>query len=155
MGRSREGAGESDRGGRAHVRVSATTLPTPDVPRLAGFYEALLGWDRVDDEPGWVRLRPPAGGPGLSFHHDDAFRRPTWPGTGDEQRATAHLDLAADDVEATVARAVELGATVAEHQPQPSVRVLLDPDGRPFCVFAGAARGEHDAVDWNGVTPPD
>ena len=41
------------------------------VPRLAAFYEDLLGWDRVDDSPGWVRLRSPAGGVGLSFHHDE------------------------------------------------------------------------------------
>ena len=39
--------------------------------------------------------------------------------------------FATDDVAAAVARAVELGATVAGHQPQSGVRVLLDPDGRP------------------------
>lgn len=139
-------------GDAPNLRVSATTLSTPDVTRLAGFYEALLGWNRVDDEPGWVRLRPPAGGPGLSFHHDDDFRRPNWPGTGDEQRAMAHLDIATDDVDAAVARAVDLGATVADHQPQRSVRVLLDPDGRPFCLFAGGPRGEYDTADWHGVT---
>jgi catechol 2,3-dioxygenase-like lactoylglutathione lyase family enzyme len=138
-------------GDPSHLRVSATTLSTPDVPRLAAFYEALLEWRRVDDSPGWVRLRPPAGGPGLSFHHDEHFRRPTWPaGTGDQQ-AHAHLDIATDDVDAAVARAVELGAAVAEHQPQRGVWVLLDPDGRPFCLFAGPARGEHDTVDWHGT----
>ncbi|HEU5085389.1 MAG TPA: VOC family protein [Acidimicrobiales bacterium] len=136
---------------QVHVRVSAATLSTPDVPRLAAFYEALLGWRRVDDSPGWVRLRSPAGGPGLSFHHDDRFRRPTWPSSRGEQQAHAHLDIATDDVEAAVARAVGLGARVAHHQPQPGVRVLLDPDGRPFCLFAGAAHGEHDLVDWHGV----
>jgi hypothetical protein len=30
---------------------------------------------------------------------------------------------------------VELGARVAEFQPQDEVRVLLDPAGHPFCLF--------------------
>jgi catechol 2,3-dioxygenase-like lactoylglutathione lyase family enzyme len=138
--------------GGPNLRVSAATLSTPDVARLAAFYERLLGWDRVDDSPGWVRLRPPAGGAGLSFHHDEHFRRPVWPPVEGEQQATAHLDIATDDVEAAGTRAVDLGATIADHQPQPSVRVLLDPDGRPFCLFTGPGRGEHDTVDWHGVT---
>lgn len=133
------------------LRVSAVALSTPDVRRLATFYRSLLGWDLVDDSPRWIRLRPPAGGPGISFHHDEHFRRPVWPSTDGEQQAMAHLDIATDDLEAAVARAVELGATVADHQPQQGVRVMLDPDGRPFCLFVGPARGEHDTEDWDGV----
>jgi hypothetical protein len=30
--------------------------------------------------------------------------------------------------------AADLGATVAEHQPQRNVRVLFDPAGHPFCL---------------------
>ena len=137
--------------GLPDVRVSAATLSTPDVARLARFYELLLGWDRVDDSAGWVRLRSPAGGAGLSFHHDEHFHRPVWPAADGEQQAMAHLDIATDDLDAAVTRAVDLGATIADHQPQRSVRVLLDPDGRPFCLFTGPGRGEHDAVDWHGV----
>ena len=33
-----------------------------------------------------------------------------------------------------MAEAVELGATIADHQPQQNVRVLLDPAGHPFCL---------------------
>lgn len=29
-----------------------------------------------------------------------------------------------------------MGASVADHQPQAEVRVMLDPDGHPFCLFA-------------------
>ncbi|HAS12643.1 MAG TPA: hypothetical protein DCS55_19360 [Acidimicrobiaceae bacterium] len=137
---------------RPNQRVSATTLYTPDVARLADFYERLLGWDRVDQSQGWVRLRAPAGGAGLSFHHDEHFRRPVWPPVEAAQQAMAHLDVATDDLEAAVARAVDLGATIADHQPQPGVRVLLDPDGRPFCLFTGPGRGEHDTAEWHGVT---
>ena len=49
-----------------------------------------------------------------------------------------HLDIEVDDLEAASARAVELGATVAEFQPQDDVRVHLDPAGHPFCLWVGA-----------------
>ena len=31
----------------------------------------------------------------------------------------------------------DLGATLAEFQPQDDVRVCLDPAGHPFCLFVG------------------
>ena len=34
-----------------------------------------------------------------------------------------------------MADAVELGATLHEHQPQDDVRVMLDPAGHPFCLY--------------------
>ena len=37
----------------------------------------------------------------------------------------------------TVADAVEMGAAVAEHQPQDGVRVFLDPAGHPLCHYLG------------------
>ena len=43
--------------------------------------------------------------------------------------------LGSRDLDAAVAYAVESGATVAEFQPQDGVRVCLDPDGHPFCLF--------------------
>jgi hypothetical protein len=49
-----------------------------------------------------------------------------------------HIDIAVDDVAAAVADAVELGATVADYQPQDDVRVLLDPAGHPFCLYLDA-----------------
>jgi Glyoxalase-like domain len=46
-----------------------------------------------------------------------------------------HLDLTAGDgVAAVAARAVEAGAVLAEYQPDPRWRVLLDPAGHPFCI---------------------
>ncbi|MFD7642107.1 VOC family protein [Kitasatospora sp. NPDC059795] len=43
-----------------------------------------------------------------------------------------HLDFQLGDLDA--AAALALGATLAEHQPQPHVRVLFDPAGHPFCL---------------------
>jgi Glyoxalase-like domain len=49
-----------------------------------------------------------------------------------------HLDIEVDDLDAAIAHATELGATVATHQPQEHVRVLLDPAGHPFCLYLDA-----------------
>jgi hypothetical protein len=49
----------------------------------------------------------------------------------------AHLDLEVEDLDAAVAHAVEVGATVAAFQPQDHVRVMLDPAGHPFCLYLG------------------
>jgi hypothetical protein len=48
-----------------------------------------------------------------------------------------HLDIAVENLEEGVAWATRLGATVADHQPQRDVRVMLDPAGHPFCLFPG------------------
>ena len=46
-----------------------------------------------------------------------------------------HLDIAVDDLDASVAYAVSVGAEVASFQPQDTVRVMLDPAGHPFCLY--------------------
>jgi hypothetical protein len=51
-----------------------------------------------------------------------------------QQRPMMHFDFQVGDLESAVAEALALGATVAEHQPQKHVRVLLDPPGHPFCL---------------------
>jgi catechol 2,3-dioxygenase-like lactoylglutathione lyase family enzyme len=127
------------------MRVSATVLGAPDANELAAFYQRLLGWTVVDEEPGWVRLRHPANEltpAGLSFADEPGYRRPTWPPTGKgegegEQQVMAHLDIAVDDLERAVGWALEVGATLADHQPQADVRVMIDPAGHPFCLFVG------------------
>jgi hypothetical protein len=48
-----------------------------------------------------------------------------------------HLDIWVESLEDGVARAIDLGAALAEHQPQEEVRVMLDPSGHPFCLFSG------------------
>ncbi len=62
-----------------------------------------------------------------------------------------HLDVAVDDLDIAVREAIDHGATVAEHQAQDHVRVLLDPEGHPFCLYLDldlrAADDEHDGGD--------
>ena len=117
------------------ARLSATVLDTSDPRGLAAFYAELLGWHPVEESPEWVVLRPAGGGVGLSFQREPGHVRPTWPAEQGSQRMQLHLDVEVDDLEPEVARAVRLGASVAQFQPQSHVRVLLDPAGHPFCLF--------------------
>ncbi|RZU45547.1 catechol 2,3-dioxygenase-like lactoylglutathione lyase family enzyme [Streptomyces sp. BK022] len=120
--------------------LAAFVLGTPDPPALADFYRALLGWDEVDREPDWVRLKAPEHErPGLSFQLEKDHRAPAWPSGPGEQQMQAHLDIQVDDLAAETERACALGATVEEHQPQNDVRVLRDPHGHLFCLFLPGA----------------
>jgi catechol 2,3-dioxygenase-like lactoylglutathione lyase family enzyme len=132
---------------RPGMRVTSAVLGAPDPRALAAFYERLLGWTTVASEParpgfppedGWAMLRSPAGSTGLlamSFQYEPDYVPPVWPPVPGGQGMMIHLDIAVDDLDAAVAWALEAGATLASHQPQERVRVLLDPAGHPFCLF--------------------
>jgi catechol 2,3-dioxygenase-like lactoylglutathione lyase family enzyme len=117
------------------MRISGVVLGAPDPQALAGFYERLLGWPRVADEPDWVKLRGPGDGPGLSFQTEAEYQRPIWPAGPGDQQMMVHLDIQVDDLDVAGAHAVAAGAVLAEFQPQSDVRVYLDPAGHPFCLF--------------------
>jgi len=119
------------------MRISATTIGAPDPRELGAFYARLLGWTVVENEKEWVMVKPPDGGTGLSFQHEQHFVPSVWPAVPGEQQMTSHLDIAVDDLEAGVAWALDAGATLADFQPQEDVRVMLDPAGHPFCLFLG------------------
>jgi catechol 2,3-dioxygenase-like lactoylglutathione lyase family enzyme len=132
------------------MMVTSVTIAAPDPRTLAHFYSRLLDWAVSASEPprpgwpaedGWAQLRPPPGtaGPRLNFEYEADYVAPTWPSTGGEQQIQTHLDIAVQDLAASTAWAVEAGATLAEFQPQEDVRVLFDPAGHPFCLFADPA----------------
>jgi catechol 2,3-dioxygenase-like lactoylglutathione lyase family enzyme len=122
----------------SRIRLNATVLGAPDPRTLALFYQQLLGWDRGADRPEWVTLSPRPIGTGLSFQLESDFVPPAWPTKVGEQQMTMHLDIAVEDLEASVARASELGARIEDHQPQNGVRVMRDPVGHLFCLFEGS-----------------
>jgi hypothetical protein len=109
-------------------------LEAPDPRALAAFYAQLLEWPVVDDAPDHAIVKPPQGSVYVVFQLVPDFVPPVWPGTPDQQRMTMHLDIEVEDLEAAVAEAVSLGASVADLQPQDNVRVLFDPAGHPFCL---------------------
>lgn len=124
----------NDHAGR-RFSLSATVLESRDANALADFYHRLLGWPLIADEPGWAMLRPPGGGSGLSFSSDPLYREPVWPATTDQNQMQLHLDIRVDSLPDAVDHALAEGARLADVQPQEDVRVLLDPDGHPFCFF--------------------
>jgi catechol 2,3-dioxygenase-like lactoylglutathione lyase family enzyme len=122
---------------RPQIRLNAAVIGCPDPRELASFYEQLLGWTRITDRPGWVQIRPPLIGTGLSFQLEEDFVAPVWPPEHGAQQMMMHLDIATEDLDGTVEHAIQLGAQLSEHQPNEHVRVMLDPVGHPFCLFHG------------------
>jgi predicted enzyme related to lactoylglutathione lyase len=114
-------------------------LEAPDPHELARFYSALLDWPITSQDDGGACVAP--GGDSvayLGFQRCPDYVRPTWPSVDGQQQQMMHLDVEVDELDAAVAEAVALGATVADHQPQQTVRVLLDPAGHPFCLYTDA-----------------
>jgi catechol 2,3-dioxygenase-like lactoylglutathione lyase family enzyme len=114
-------------------------LDAPDASALAHFYERLLGWTVYKDTPGWATIAPSeTAGYNLSFQTEPNYVRPVWPSEAGKPIMMLHLDLEVDDLDDAVAYAVEVGAELADVQPQEDVRVLLDPVGHPFCLYVDA-----------------
>lgn len=122
--------------GTPAIRLRSTVLNSPDPEALAGFYSRLLGWPVVDSDPTWARLERPGGDPGIAVQIEDIYERPVWPAAPGTQQMMLHLDFQVDDLAAAGAHAEACGATLATFQSDTDhLRVYLDPDGHPFCLF--------------------
>lgn len=115
-------------------RLRSVVLGSPGPRELALFYRRMLGGDIVDDEQDWVVLAAPGGGR-IAFQLEEDHERPAWPARPGDQQMQMHLDISVGDLAAAVAHATACGAIEASWQPQDDVRVMLDPDGHPFCLF--------------------
>lgn len=127
------------------MSVGAVTISGARPGMLARFYSTLLGWPYIREEPpapgapagtGYAIVCPPDGvdGMALNFEYDAHYRQPTWPSVAGEQVITQHLDVGVRDLDSAVEWALQCGATLANHQPSDNHRVLIDPDGHPFCL---------------------
>ena len=118
------------------VEVSTVTLGARDLPGLVEFYARLLGLEAPTMEPhdDWVAL---SGGDGwsLAIQLEPQQERATWPAGPGDQHMQVHLEIRADDLLAAQQHALDCGATLASVQPQSDVRVMLDPEGHPFCLW--------------------
>jgi catechol 2,3-dioxygenase-like lactoylglutathione lyase family enzyme len=110
-------------------------LDAPDAPALAHFYSDLLGWEIAKESPEHCTMGPADGVAYIAVQRSTDYVRPTWPNADGAQQMMLHLDFEVVDLEAAVAHAVELGAELADFQPQQDVRVMLDPAGHPFCLY--------------------
>jgi catechol 2,3-dioxygenase-like lactoylglutathione lyase family enzyme len=110
------------------LRIAAVSLDCADPARLADFYVRLLGGQVLWRKDNSVGVR--VGSIVLVPQRVPDYRPPTWPGG-----SVVHLDLTAGDVvDEPAERAIALGARLADPQPDPRWRVLLDPAGHPFCI---------------------
>lgn len=116
----------------AALRFVAVSLDCADPVELAEFYRRLLGGEVLWSSADSVGVRVP--GVVLAMQRVEGYRPPTWPQP--VVPAQMHLDLSAgDELDLPETRALELGATRAELQPDPDRwRVLIDPAGHPFCI---------------------
>jgi len=117
------------------LQLATLCIDCADADAMADFYGRLLGWEVTLRTPGWVLMRDPAGGTGLSFQAEPGYRAPVWPDRAGEPAKMLHLDIKVEDLDAAVEHAVASGARLAEYQPQTRVRVMLDPADHPFCLF--------------------
>lgn len=127
------------RGPARTLEVTTVTLGARDLPRLVRFYAELLGrgvpdLDDLGDED-WVAVRDVDGGITVAVQLEPDQERVRWPAGPGEQHMQVHLEIRVDDLETATAHALRYGATLAEHQPQDDVRVCLDPEGHPFCLW--------------------
>lgn len=116
--------------------LKMTTIDCAEVRPVATFWAELLGWEVAHLQDEYAMLVGPSSA--LGFGQVPGYEPPRWPNEHGSKQF--HLDLACDDVPATEARCVQLGARVPDEQPGETWRVLLDPAGHPFCLT--------DAANW-------
>jgi len=110
-------------------------LEAPDPHALLQFWSELLDKPIYSESETGGALDFGEGVAYLTVQKADVYEPPVWPPEPGKPGMQLHLDIEVSDLEASVAHAVELGARVAEFQPQDDVRVMLDPAGHPFCLY--------------------
>src|SRR5947209_12121385 len=117
--------------GESTAEVSMKNTDSANPARLARFYAAALGWEVTysDDSYGMVE----GNGIKIGFGKVEGFRPAQWPDEAGVKRF--HLDLQVDDLDEATDSLCAIGASQPDFQPGAGRwRVLLDPDGQPFCL---------------------
>ena len=117
--------------GESTAVLSMVNIDCADPERLARFYAAALGWEVTysDDSYGMVE----GNGIKIGFGKVEGFRPAQWPDDAGGKRF--HLDLRVDDLDEAAESLCAIGASQPDFQPGAGRwRVLLDPDGQPFCL---------------------
>ncbi|MDT4893142.1 MAG: hypothetical protein QOE97_2177 [Pseudonocardiales bacterium] len=117
--------------GESTAEFSMLNIDSADPARLARFYAAALGWEVTysDDSYGMVE----GNGIKIGFGKVEGFRSAQWPDEAAVKRF--HLDLRVDDLDEATESLCAIGASQPDFQPGAGRwRVLLDPDGQPFCL---------------------
>ena len=119
----------------AVATLKMISLDSSNAGRDAEFWSSVLGWTIAHQQDEYAMLSGPDG-VALGFGTLPDHQPPAWP--NEHGTKQFHFDLAVDDLDASAAKCVELGATVPDEQPGETWRVLLDPSGHPFCLTLAA-----------------
>ena len=113
-------------------KLWSITLDCSDAKQLAEFWRAALDGKIAYESDNFVGVETPDG-LWIGAYRIDGYQPPQWPDGSPPKQF--HLDLTVDDLDSAEQAALALGATKAEHQPEPGRwRVFLDPAGHPFCL---------------------
>jgi len=107
--------------------LEAVVLDAADIAGLSAFYQGLAGWKETRSGDDWITLTTPDGWR-IDVQPAPDHQPPQWPGQARPQQA--HLDLRVPDIEAALARAVELGGTLLRRNE--TWHTVADPAGHPF-----------------------
>lgn len=117
-----------------NLRIQCLCIDSNDPSRLAGFWEAALGWRRTHEEADEIVLEPPAGSREDGVVPDLLFLRVP---EGKAGKNRLHLDLRPEDQSAEVSRLERLGARRVDVGQGADVSwvVMADLEGNEFCVL--------------------
>jgi catechol 2,3-dioxygenase-like lactoylglutathione lyase family enzyme len=129
-------------------------LDTIDARANAEFWRQLLGlvYRSGDEAPAagqddpagrdWLNLQTPDGSPCLAFQQVHELTRSTWPEPSVPQQL--HLDLTVPgkpELDSVHSQVIALGGELRldrSDDPEEPLRVYVDPDGHPFCIFVSS-----------------
>jgi predicted enzyme related to lactoylglutathione lyase len=104
-----------------------------DELKLQKFYSKLLGWEMCE-----LFARPAvrsSNGIVFLFIEEEGYIPPIWPEEEGKQQKQMHFDFQVKNVNATVEKAISLGATKAKNQyGGDDFITMFDPAGHPFCL---------------------
>jgi catechol 2,3-dioxygenase-like lactoylglutathione lyase family enzyme len=121
-------------------RMHHVVLDCPDPLSLATFYSRLLSQPITYQDDDWVVVSTSDQASGLAFQRSPDHVPPTWPNPAVQQQV--HLDIMVEDVEASTAPVLALGARKLDGD-----GVFADPAGHPFCLIR--------RPEWAPVIPRD
>lgn len=112
------------------AKLAMVNLDCANPPRQAEFYARVLGWEVTHSQDEYAMVS--GAGTSVGFGRMEPYAAPKWPDPDNGKRF--HLDLHVDDLDKAEQQCLDLGATKPDFQPGERWRVLLDPDGQPFCL---------------------
>ena len=115
----------------ATLKLDSIAVDCPEPVELAKFYADFLG---VENRGDFFYL--PGGLVEVWFQQVEDYQAPTWP--TQERGQQVHFDISVPDIEASIERAVQLGAPLTDRRNDYHNPILLDPVGHPFCLIAGS-----------------